>query len=154
MTHMNKGRPAGDRRPSKSLGNDSIKPSKSRPPQQAGRYPQGPGDKDPNGPGREAALRYAPQARGRREQVIAGLARLGGRATAEQIGEEIGLHWYLCRPRLSESLALGLVAKTEERGTGALGGTCTVWRITSAEERALFLARKVAEAEHCEGAVN
>lgn len=104
-----------------------------------GRYPETPGFKD-KGAGRDAAQAYAPQAAGRRADVLAGLARLGGRGTAEQIGEEIGLHWYLVRPRLSELAALGQVIKTGERGLGALGGRVNVWRVTTPAERDAFAA--------------
>lgn len=104
-------------------------------------YPNSPGFKD-DGPGREAALKCAPKAKGRRDQVLAGLN--AGPATAEEIGERIGLHWYLTRPRLSELLALGLVAKTGDRGRGALGGSVNRWRLTTAAERAVFQVAKAA----------
>lgn len=101
---------------------------------QQDRYPFAPGHKD-TGTGRDAAIAYAPQAGTRRAQVLAGLA--AGPASAEEIGERIGLHWYLTRPRLSELQALGLVAKTGERGRGALGGAVNLWRLTTAAERAV-----------------
>jgi predicted ArsR family transcriptional regulator len=101
-------------------------------------YPMTPGFKD-EGAGRDAALAYAPQVKGRRSQVLAGLQ--AGPATAEEIGERVGLHWYLTRPRLSELKALGLVIETGERGRGALGGAVNRWRLTTPEERAIHAAR-------------
>ncbi|MGA0601774.1 hypothetical protein ACO2Q3_13795 [Caulobacter sp. KR2-114] len=85
-------------------------------------------------------MAYAPQVGRRRAQVLAGLE--AGPATAEEIGERIGLHWYLTRPRLSELLALGLVAKTGAHGRGALGGSVNVWRLTTDAEREAFQAAK------------
>ena len=111
-------------------------------------YPHTPGFKD-NGTGKEAALAYAPKAGSRRGQVLAGLDR--GPATAEQIAKLIDLHWYLTRPRLSELKALGLVIETGDRGAGALGGRVNVWRLTTAEERGIFNARKAVEAEKTTG---
>ena len=111
-------------------------------------YPHTPGFKD-NGTGKEAALAYAPKVGRRRAQVLAGLE--SGPATAEQIAKRIDLHWYLTRPRLSELKALGLVVETGERGAGALGGRVNVWRVTTAEERGLFNARKAVEAEKTTG---
>ena len=100
-------------------------------------YPNEPGFKGaPNGTGALAATRYAPQVKGRRAQVLEGLE--AGPATAEQLGERIGLHWYLTRPRLSELKALGFVTETGERGRGALGGEVNVWRLTTAAERSEF----------------
>lgn len=105
--------------------------------QRLGRYPYSPGFKD-EGTRREAALAYAPKAATRRDQVLAGLG--AGPATAEEIGERIGLHWYLTRPRLSELKELGLVIKTGERGRGALGGGVNQWRLTTEQERIDFAA--------------
>jgi predicted ArsR family transcriptional regulator len=108
------------------------------------RYPIAPGFKD-KGPGREAAERYAPQVGRRQAQVLGGLD--AGPATAEEVGDRVGLHWYLTRPRLSELKALGLVVETGERGRGALGGSVNRWRQTTSEERAIFAARKAVEDE-------
>lgn len=103
-------------------------------------YPETAGFKgDPNGPGAEAAAYYLPQLNTRRRQVLDGLG--AGPKTAEQIGQDVGLHWYLVRPRLSELKALGLVAETGQRGDSALGGKCAVYRPTSDDERTLFAAR-------------
>ena len=109
-------------------------------------YPETAGFKgDANGPGAESAAYYLPQLSTRRRQVLDGLG--DGPKTAEQIGGEIGLHWYLVRPRLSELKALGLVAETGQRGASALGGKCTVYRPTTETERSLFAARKAARDE-------
>lgn len=104
-------------------------------------YPNIPGWKGGE-TGREAALYYAAQLTGRRSQVMAGLA--DGPATAEELGERIGLHWYLTRPRLSELKAIGLVTETGERGNGALGGKVNIWRLTTAEEKAVVDATRTA----------
>ena len=111
------------------------------------RYPEVPGFKGSSGTGQEAADYYAAQAQGRKGQVLAGLEALGGTATCEEISVEIGLHWYLCRPRISECKALGLVIETGERGAGALGGRVNQWRLTTPDERSLFFARAAAEFE-------
>jgi predicted ArsR family transcriptional regulator len=97
------------------------------------RYPHMPGHKGDGGTSRAAAEAYAPQVKGRRAQVLDGLK--AGPATAEQIGERIGLHWYLTRPRLSELKAMGLVIETGAHGQGALGGVVSVWRLTTPAER-------------------
>ena len=107
-------------------------------------YPDTPGFKgSASGTGALAASNYAPQVKGRRAQVLAGLE--AGPATAEEVGERIGLHWYLTRPRLSELKALGLVTETGGRGRGALGGEVNVWRLTTATERSQFAATAAAE---------
>jgi predicted ArsR family transcriptional regulator len=111
-------------------------------------YPHRAGFKD-DGTGKEAAEAYGDKAVTNRSAVLIAVERKPG--TAEQIGERIGLHWYLTRPRLSELKAMGLIVKTGERGKGALGGAVNVWRATTAEERALFNARKAAEAEKTTG---
>ena len=105
-----------------------------------------PGFKGPaDGPGADAARRYAAQLGKRQKQVLDGLGV--GPKNAEQISAEIGLHWYLVRPRLSELERRGLVIKTGDRGRSALGGQSTLYRPTTEEERSLFAARKAAEAE-------
>lgn len=108
-------------------------------------YPNHPGHKGDSGTGRDAAMKYAPQAPTRRAQVLHGLA--AGPATAEEIGERIDLHWYLTRPRLSELKALGYVVETGERGRGALGGSVNRWRLTTGPERFDFNARQAAKVE-------
>jgi hypothetical protein len=102
------------------------------------RYPVEPGFKGAPETGGQAARAYAPQVRGRRRQVLDALAQ--GPGTAEQIGERIGLHWYLVRPRLSELKVMGLTADSGARGTGALGGRVVVHRVTTPLERASFAA--------------
>lgn len=103
-------------------------------------YPNTPGWKGDSGVGRDAALMAAKHVKGRRALVLQGLEQ--GPGTSEQVAERIGLHWYLTRPRLSDLKALGQVIETGERGRGALGGPSTIWRLTTAEERAAFAARK------------
>jgi len=107
-------------------------------------FPELPGWKGPSETGREAALAYAEQAKGRRRQVIIGLLDHGS-STAEQIGERIGLHWYLVRPRLAELRTLGLVTDSGMRGRGALGGRVIVWRLTTPEEKAAIEAARAAK---------
>lgn len=91
---------------------------------------------DLNGPGADGARHYAPQLAKRQRQVLDGLG--AGPKNAEQISEEIGLHWYLVRPRLTELERKGLVAKTGGRGRSALGGQSTMYRPTTDAERAAF----------------
>ncbi len=110
------------------------------------RYPETPGWKGQAETGREAALAYAAEAKGRRRQVLNALIDYGP-ATAEQLSEKIGLHWYLIRPRLSELKSLGYVADSGERGRGALGGRVVSWRVKTDEEREAEQAAQ-AEAPH------
>lgn len=107
-------------------------------------FPESPGWKGQSETGREAALAYAEKAKGRRRQVIKGLIDYGP-ATAEQIAEKIGLHWYLTRPRLAELRAMGLAADSGGRGKGALGGKVIVWRLTTPDERAAVEAARAAK---------
>jgi|GEM_PF-915439 len=97
---------------------------------------------DPNGPGADAARYYAAQLGRRQRQVLDGLGE--GPKNAEQISAEIGLHWYLVRPRLTELERKGLVRKTGARGRSALGGQSTLYRRSSTEELSDFLAKKEA----------
>jgi DNA-binding IclR family transcriptional regulator len=105
-----------------------------------GSYPELPGWKGASETGREAALAYASEAKGRRAQVLRAMA--DGPGTAEEIGGRIGLHWYLTRPRLSELRNMGYVADSGERGKGALGGKVIRWRLLSRQERAEYLAKQ------------
>lgn len=98
----------------------------------------------PRGPGADGARHYTPQMGRRQRQVLLGLG--AGPKNAEQISALIGVHWYLVRPRLTELERKGLVAKTGERGRSALGGQSTLYRPTTEQERALFAARKAADA--------
>jgi DNA-binding IclR family transcriptional regulator len=108
-------------------------------------YPERPGWKGHAETGRDAALAHAAEAKGRRAQVLTAMA--DGPGTAEEISQRIGLHWYLCRPRLSELRNLGYVMDSGSRGQGALGGKVIRWRLATSEERSAFLAQK-AEAAH------
>lgn len=100
---------------------------------------------DPDGPGADGARYYAPQMARRQKQVLSGLG--DGPKNAEQIAAEIGLHWYLVRPRLSELERKGLITKTGERGQSALGGQSTLYRPTTEEERSRLTAPNAVEAE-------
>ena len=137
---------AGDLFGNVSLSRRERREGSPKPPQNQ-QYPHSAGFKD-QGTGRDAAIAYTPQVRGRRLQVLNGLR--AGPATAEEIGERIQLHWYLVRPRLSELLALGEVVKTGLRGKGALGGAVNLWRLSTPAERALVAAQRAADVEHPE----
>lgn len=108
-------------------------------------YPNHPGFKGRSDTGRAAAKAFAPKAKPIRQRVLDALE--GGPATAEQIAKRINQHWMVVRARLSEARAMGLADDSGERGDGALGGRVIVWRITTPAERAMFSARKAAEAE-------
>lgn len=113
------------------------------------RYPRVAGFKgDPGGPGADAARALSPQIRGRRREALEGLRSLPGACgTAEQVAAVVGRHWYVTRPRLSELKALGEIVDTGERGPSAFGGWATIYRVATAQERALFLARLAVENE-------
>lgn len=100
---------------------------------------------DPAGPGADAARYYAGQMPRRQREVLVGLGT--GPKNAEQISSEIGLHWYLVRPRLSELERKGLIVKTGARGTSALGGRSTMYRPATPEEVSLAHARRAADDE-------
>jgi predicted ArsR family transcriptional regulator len=102
-------------------------------------YPHAPGHKGRSDTGAAAAVLFAPKAKPIRERTLAIIER--GPATAEQIADEIGEHFTVVRPRLSEARKLGLVVDSGLRGTGALGGTVVVWRLATLEEREIFVAR-------------
>lgn len=104
-------------------------------------FPEIPGWKGECETGREAAIAYAPKAGTRRAAVLAALEELKA-ASAEEISEATGIHWYLVRPRLSELKAFGLVRDSGGRGIGALGGKVAVWRPATPEERAAYVAAK------------
>jgi predicted ArsR family transcriptional regulator len=105
------------------------------------RYPDEPGFKgDPNGPGADAARRYSHQVGRRQRQVLDGLG--AGPKNAEQISQEIGLHWYLIRPRLTELEQKGLIVKSGQRGRSALGGRSTMYRPSTEAERADYCAHR------------
>jgi hypothetical protein len=98
----------------------------------------------------DAAISFAPKLGKRQAEVRQALHQYGP-ATADEIAQRIGRHWYVTRPRLSELLALGEAVKTGERRRSAYGGQQTVYRPPTEEERALFTARKAAEAEKTGG---
>lgn len=103
-------------------------------------YPHSlPGFKGAIETGRQEAVAFAPKLGRRQAEVLADLERHGS-SSAEQIGERIGRHWYLVRPRISELKALGLVIDSGGRVTSALGGKTHQVRLTTPEERARFAA--------------
>ena len=87
---------------------------------------------------RRAAEAFAPKAKPIRVRTLEVIER--GPATAEQVAEEIGAHFMIVRARCSELRAQGLITDSGLRGSGALGGRVVVWRSTTREERAAFLA--------------
>jgi predicted ArsR family transcriptional regulator len=96
-----------------------------------GRYPDHPGTRRGALPtSQQAADAFAPKAKPIRQRALEALRR--GPATAEQIGQEIGVHFMVVRARLSEARAKGLVEDTGVRGRGALGGKVVVWSLTEA----------------------
>jgi len=134
-----KAAPSGMRVATRHHSNGRTAPAQCAESRRKAPYPVSLGFKgDPQGPGAEGARYYADQVKGRRRQVLDALGDQPG--TAEEIGERCGLHWYLTRPRLSELKAMGLVIETGARGRGALGGSVSVWRQTTGEERAAFAA--------------
>ena len=98
-------------------------------------YPETPGFKGAADTGRTAAAAMAPKAGTRRAEVLDALERLGV-ASAEQIAELTGRHWYCTRPRLSELSAMGMVIDTGQRAATGLGGKTIRYRLTTPEERA------------------
>ena len=95
--------------------------------------------RDPDSPGprpgaaatsHEAARAFAPKAKPIRLRAVEVLR--SGPATAEQIGEQIGVHFMIVRARLSELRAKGHVEDSGKRGAGALGGKVVVWDLTEA----------------------
>jgi predicted ArsR family transcriptional regulator len=114
------------------------------------RYPYFPGSKD-QGAGLDAATAFAPKLGKRRAEAIAALERLGP-STPDEVAVEIGRPCHIVRPRISELCPIGLAVKTDQRRASAFGAPQTVYRLSTAEERAIFAARRAAEAEHGEGA--
>ena len=110
-------------------------------------YPNEPGWKQGSiETSRQAAKAFAPKARPIRARALEVIER--GPATAEQVAEEISVHWMVTRARCSELRAQGLIEDSGRRGAGALGGKVVVWRSTTPLERASFNARKAADGEH------
>lgn len=102
-------------------------------------YPHAPGHKGASDTGRDAAEAFHPKLAPRRAEVIEHL-RQNGPATAEDIAEATGRHWYVVRPRISELKALGLVTDTGLRRETPFGGRTAVVRLSTAREYADFLA--------------
>lgn len=98
--------------------------------------------------GREGAYGFARKLGARQAEVMADLAA-NGPSTAEQIATRTGRHWYVVRPRISELKNLGLVIDTGGRVETGMGGKTHQVRLTTAKERADWLAK--AEAEEAEG---
>ncbi len=116
---------------------------------QQGRYPYQPGYKD-DGPGRQAAIALMPKLGKRRAEALEVLRTVRD-ATPDEIATRICRPPHTTRPRLSELYLLGLAVKTGARRPSAFGTPQTVYRIATAEELALFLARKAANTERGEG---
>jgi hypothetical protein len=72
----------------------------------------------------------------------------------ERLERELGrrLPIYSVRPRFSALKAKGLVKDSGLRRAPPGGCPAVVWMVTTAEERAIFLARRAAAPEHGEGA--
>jgi hypothetical protein len=111
----------------------------------SGSYPNTPGHKGPADTGRIAAASFAPKAKPIRQRTLEVIER--GPATAEQVAAKISEHFMIVRARCSELRAQGLIDDSGCRGDGALGGRVVVWRATTAQERALFMARQAAKRE-------
>ncbi len=113
-------------------------------------YPNAPGYKDA-GAGRDAAEAFAPKIGARQSEVLRTYDGLPD-ATPDEVAELIGRPHHATRPRVSELYLLGELIKTDRRRRSAFGASQTVYRRATAEERAIFAARKAAEAEHEEAA--
>jgi hypothetical protein len=113
-------------------------------------YPFAPGFKGDADTGRDGARKFAPKCATRQAEALEALRALG-EASAEQIAEHTGRHWYLTRPRLSELKAQGRVQDTGRRASTGMGGRTVIWRPSTPEELALHLAREAATAEKAEG---
>jgi predicted ArsR family transcriptional regulator len=88
----------------------------------------------------------------RRAEALEALKALG-EASADQVAERIGRHWFHTRPRFSEMKALGYVQDTGRRVATGLGGHTIVYRPSTDEELALAFARKATATEHGEGSL-
>jgi hypothetical protein len=117
----------------------------------AGAYPFTPGFKGDADTGRDGARKFAPKCATRQAEALEALRALG-EASAEQIAERTGRHWYLTRPRLSELKAQGMVQDTGRRAPTTMGGNTIVWRCSTPEELAIHLAREAVETEKFGGA--
>lgn len=102
-------------------------------------YPHAAGHKGTIETGKLAADAFRSKLAPRRAEVIEHL-RQNGPATAEDIAEATGRHWYVVRPRISELKALGLVIDTGLRRETPLGGFTAVVRLSTVAEHATFMA--------------
>ena len=109
-------------------------------------FPHTPGFKGAINTGREAAAALSPRLGGRQQEALDALAAHGP-ATADEIAERIGRHWYCVRPRFSELRELGQIVDTGRRKPTPFGGKTWEARVATPEELALYVARKAAEAE-------
>ncbi|MEP6968377.1 MAG: hypothetical protein ABI906_09880 [Pseudomonadota bacterium] len=112
-------------------------------------YPLTPGHKGASDTGPLAARSFAPKAKPIRARALAVIERVP--STAEQVGEEIGVHFMIVRARCSELRALGLIEDSGLRGQGALGGRVVVWRSTTDLERAAFEAARTDQGRRAHG---
>jgi len=119
----------------------------------AGAYPFSPGFKGDAETGRDGARMFTSKCATRQAEALEALWELG-EASAEQIAERTGRHWYLTRPRMSELRAQGKIQDTGKRAATGMGGQTIVWRLSTPEEVALHLAREAVEAEKFGGAAN
>jgi predicted ArsR family transcriptional regulator len=94
---------------------------------------------------------HATAALGRRRAEALEALKAMGEASADQVAERLGRHWFHVRPRFSEMKALGYVQDTGRRVATGLGGHTIVYRPSTAEELALTLARRAAATDHGEG---
>lgn len=91
-------------------------------------YPEDPGFKA-EGPSREAALAERERAVAIREGVLRHL-KTNPDSTTDECAQALGLSVLAVRPRFSELLAEGFVAKTDLRRRNASGHSATVWRLS------------------------
>lgn len=103
-------------------------------------YPDTPGWKgEPGGAGQKAAIDFEPKLARREAEAYAALKAIG-EATAFEVAEQIGRHWFHVAPRLSGLKKKGLAVAVERRGVSAFGRPATIYRPATAEERAAFQA--------------
>ena len=107
-------------------------------------YPHHPGWKGDLDTGRNAAISHAAKAPSIQSRALAVIERRN--ASAEQVADEIGVHWQIARARCSDLRALGMIDDSGARADGALGGKSVVWRATTPLERAAYArAREAAQ---------
>jgi hypothetical protein len=105
----------------------------------------GAGHRD-QGAGKDAALAFNAQLPRRQAEMLEGL-RTYGPCTSDTIALKLGRPVHSSRPRMTELTKRGEAVKLDERGLSAFGAKQHLHRVSTAEERALFLARKAAESE-------